>query len=299
VHRYQPLIRVRGLPVFPDGPLVDQIEARASIDTLESHFGSRDDVETRLLRRGVDFDHVVLAVSLGMVEIVAGELIADRPEWREMTNHLGTVATQAFQVWLRPDERDLGWHEPGVTTSAYISPFDTWASMPQTLWSEDWPEHDRPATVAYFCGPLAAEWPTTQRHTDYVRSCQQRVHAEAIAHLDRHIGLYLPGAVTEHGFDWRLLAGANGHSGSAALGSQHISVNIDPSDRYVQSLPGTDRYRLRPDESGYDNLVLAGDWTNSGLNAGCIEAAVLSGLQAANALLGRGRQYRIRGFLLP
>ena len=78
-----------------------------------------------------------------------------------------------------------------------------------------------------------------------------------------------------------------------------MSVNIDPSDRYVQSVPGSDKFRLRSDESGYDNLVLAGDWTDSGFNAGCIEAAVMSGLQAANALLGRGHRYRIRGFYMP
>ena len=64
-------------------------------------------------------------------------------------------------------------------------------------------------------------------------------------------------------------------------------------------MPGSDKHRLRPDESGYDNLVLAGDWTDCGLNAGCIEAAVMSGLEAANALLGRGRFYRIRGYWLP
>jgi uncharacterized protein with NAD-binding domain and iron-sulfur cluster len=95
------------------------------------------------------------------------------------------------------------------------------------------------------------------------------------------------------------LSGNDVHVGSAALATQHVSINIDPSDRYVQSIPGTDRYRLRPDESGYDNLVLAGDWTDSGMNAGCIESSVLSGLQAANALLGRGRYHRIRGFYVP
>lgn len=81
--------------------------------------------------------------------------------------------------------------------------------------------------------------------------------------------------------------------------TQHVSVNVDPSDRYVQSVPGSDKYRLRPDESGYDNLVLAGDWTDCGMNAGCIEAAVMSGLEAANAVLGRGRFYRVRGYWLP
>jgi hypothetical protein len=120
-----------------------------------------------------------------------------------------------------------------------------------------------------------------------------------VTFLDRHVGLYFPNAVSEAGFAWHLLCGVNGQRGREALATQHVSVNIDPSDRYVQSLPGSDQYRLRPDESGYDNLVLAGDWTDCGMNAGCIEAAVMSGLQAANALLGRARFHRIRGFYMP
>ena len=87
--------------------------------------------------------------------------------------------------------------------------------------------------------------------------------------------------------------------GAEALATQHVSVEHRSLRPLRPVAPGTDRYRLRPDESGYDNLVLAGDWTDSGLNAGCIEAAVLSGLQAANALLGRGRYHRIRGYYLP
>jgi uncharacterized protein with NAD-binding domain and iron-sulfur cluster len=299
IDQYGPLTTVRGLPVFPSTPLDDQIQQGVRTEELESHFGRRDDVETRVLRRGVDFDHVVLASSLGMVEFVASELIADRPEWRDMTTHLRTVATQAFQLWLRPTESALGWNRPGITTSGYVAPFDTWASMPQTLWAEEWPEDDRPRTIAYFCGAFDAEWPTSDGHEDYVGRCRQRVLARAAEYLDRHVSLYLPAAVSADGFSWHLLSGANGHRGTSALETQHVSVNIDPSDRYVQSVPGSDKYRLRPDESGYDNLFLAGDWTDSGINAGCIEAAVMSGLQAANALLGRGRYHRIRGFYMP
>ncbi len=299
IDQYQPLTTVRGLPVFPSAPLDDQIRPGVRMEDLESHFGRRDDVEKRVLRRGVDFDHVVLGTSIGMVEFVASELIADRPEWRDMTTHLRTVATQAFQLWLRPTESTLGWNRPGITTSGYVAPFDTWASMPQTLWAEDWPENESPRTVAYFCGAFDAEWPTSDGHEDYLGRCRERVLAHAVKYLDDHVGLYLPAAVSEDGFAWHLLSGADGHRGTSALETQHISVNIDPSDRYVQSVPGSDKYRLRPDESGYDNLVLAGDWTDSGINAGCIEAAVMSGLQAANALLGRGRYYRIRGFYIP
>ncbi|CAN5303860.1 hypothetical protein BH09ACT8_BH09ACT8_24900 [soil metagenome] len=297
---YEPLIKVDGLPVFPNAPLLDQLATRSEqrLDDLESHFAARDDAETRVLRRGFDFEHVVLAASLGMVQIVAAELITDRPEWREMTTHLRTVATQSFQLWLRPDESELGWDRPGVTTSGYVAPFDTWASMPQTLWAEQWPDGDRPGTVAYFCGVLDAPWPTTDNHPDYVARCRQKVIGEAVDYLDRHVGFYLPNAVDTQGFAWHLLCGVESEHGGAALNTQHVSVNIDPSDRYVQSVPGSDKYRLRSDESGYDNLVLAGDWTDSGMNAGCIEAAVMSGLQAANALLGRSRSHRIRGFYL-
>jgi uncharacterized protein with NAD-binding domain and iron-sulfur cluster len=294
---YDPLTRVGGLPVFPAAPMADQLADDAQTTGLESHFGPRADVETRVLRRGIDFDHVVLATSIGMVGLVAAELIDDNPDWTAMTTHVSTVATQAFQLWLRPREDELGWDRPGVTTSGYVAPFDTWASMSQTLWAEGWPDADRPETVAYFCGAFDAEWPTSQ--PNYAEACRQRVIARGLEYLDRHVGLYLPGAVTEAGFDWDVLCGADGLRGAAALDTQHVSVNVDPSDRYVLSVPGSDKYRLRPDESGYDNLVLAGDWTDCGMNAGCIEAAVMSGLQAANALLGRARSHRIKGYFIP
>ena len=299
VDEYDPLITVRGLSVFPNAPLAEQIQASDGLDDLESHFAKRDDVETSVLQRGKDFDHVVLAVSLGMIPVVAEALIEDRPEWREMTTHVRTIATQAFQLWLRPDEQALGWPRPGATITAYVRPFETWASMSQTLWAEGWPDEDRPGTVAYFCGSLGVPWPATEDHDGYLRRCRDMVHLDASDYIDQHLGLYFPNAVTEQGFAWHLLWGADGQRGPAAMATQHVSVNIDPSDRYVQSVPGSDAYRLRPDESGYDNLVLAGDWTDCGLNAGCIEAAVMSGLEAANAILGRGRYHRIRGFYMP
>ena len=242
---------------------------------------------------------MVFAVSVGMVPIVAEELMEDRTEWREMAMHVRTVATQAFQIWMRPDEPTLGWHEPGVTISAYLRPFETWASMPQTLWTEDWPDDDKPGSVAYFCGTLDAPWPTSEVGNGYAHRHQQVVRRAAVDYIDRNLGPYFPGAVTENGFSWHLLSGVNGERGEEALATQHVSVNVDPSDRYVQSVPGTERYRLRPDESGYDNLTLAGDWTDSGMNAGCIEAATMSGLEAANAVLGRSRYHRIRGYYMP
>ena len=106
----------------------------------------------------------------------------------------------------------------------------------------------------------------------------------------------LPGFVDDHGQPrWDLLCGAGDDAGEDRLRSQYWRANVDPSDRYVQSLPGTDHLRLRSDASGFHNMVLAGDWTDNGINAGCIEAAVLSGLKAANALLGRDRKDGVLG----
>ena len=63
-----------------------------------------------------------------------------------------------------------------------------------------------------------------------------------------------------------------------------MRVNIDPSERYVLSVPGSVAYRLWPDRSGLHNLYLAGDWVRSGVNAGCIEAAVIAGRMTARAI---------------
>jgi len=235
-----------------------------------------------------------------MAGVVCRELVEDRPEWRDMIANVATVGTQSFQLWLREPEPALGWPHPGATVSGYVKPFDTWGSMPQLIEAEDWLDDDRPAAIAYFCGALAAPWPPpadTATGRAYQQRQGARVRARAIEFLDRDLRHLLPGAVGDHGFRWELLCGRDGRTGPAAFASQFWTANVDPSDRYVQSLPGTGRYRLRSDESGYDNLFLAGDWTDSGLNAGCIEAAVLSGLQAANAVLGRARRHRVVGYL--
>ena len=294
---YEPLVRVGELPGFPSTPLVEQLDAPPEIERepLESHFCDWPDAETRVLRDGEDFDVIVFAIPVGMAPVLCRELVDDRPEWRELTGRMTTTATQAVQLWLREDEVTLGWREPGTTVSAYESPFNTWASMPQLIEVERWPAGDRPGSIAYFCGALQAPWPANGDRPAYVAEQRARVRANAVDLVERRLAHLLPGTSEAGSFRWELLCGRNGHAGHGAIDTQLYLANIDPSDRYVQCSPGTDAYRLRADESGYDNLFLAGDWTDNGLNAGCIEAAVLSGLQAANAVLGRSRSYRVVG----
>ena len=51
-------------------------------------------------------------------------------------------------------------------------------------------------------------------------------------------------------------------------------------------MPGETKYRISPLDRTFDNLTIAGDWTECGLSLGCVEAAVMSGLLASNALSG-------------
>ena len=65
------------------------------------------------------------------------------------------------------------------------------------------------------------------------------------------------------------------------------TANVEPSSRYVLSVPGSTQFRLHSDRSGFTNLYLAGDWTKvPDVNAGCVEVACMSGLAAAAALSG-------------
>ena len=117
-----------------------------------------------------------------------------------------------MQLWLREDEPALGWREPGATVSAYESPFNTWASMPQLIDAERWPAADRPGTIAYFCGALQAPGRPTRprrvrgRHRAHVR-------ANAVDLVERRLAHLLPGTSADGSFRWDLLCGRDGHAG--------------------------------------------------------------------------------------
>ncbi len=69
--------------------------------------------------------------------------------------------------------------------------------------------------------------------------------------------------------------------------AEYARQNVAAVDRFTMTVAGGTAARLRPDESGYENLALAGDWTRNGMNFGNIESSVRSGLLAARALDAR------------
>ena len=104
--------------------------------------------------------------------------------------------------------------------------------------------------------------------------------------MNDRLGVLWPKAVTGKPtqFCWNLLEAPDDLLGPKKLDYQYLRVNIDPSERYVLSVPGSVEFRLWPDRSGVHNLYLAGDWVRSGVNAGCIEAAVIAGRMTARAI---------------
>jgi hypothetical protein len=97
----------------------------------------------------------------------------------------------------------------------------------------------------------------------------------------------------------RLVAADGKAAGGAALPDQFISVNDRDSDRYTLSLPDSLQYRISPLDTSVANMTIAGDWTECSFNAGCVEAAVMSGMLAAHAISGQPDLNAIVGYHHP
>jgi uncharacterized protein with NAD-binding domain and iron-sulfur cluster len=306
---YAPLIDIRGLPCWPSRPdysqLVDGERLEREGWEFESYWDERR-ARPRTLRVTDDFDLAVLGVSLGAIPYVCREIVARDPRWRAMIDHVRTVATQAFQVWMSEDLRDLGWNDKPIVLCGFAEPFDTWADMRHLIAQESWPH--RPRTLAYFCNvlpdPDGSNGPAQREHCQAQR---QQVRLNAIRFLNGDVAHLWPNAVDASGeFRWDLLvdpteadgAGAPA-AGEARFASQYWTANMNPSDRYALSLPGSSAYRISPLDRTYDNLTIAGDWTACGFNAGCVEAAVMSGRLAAHAISKSPRLEDIVGFDHP
>ncbi|HWB80916.1 MAG TPA: hypothetical protein VG755_38400, partial [Nannocystaceae bacterium] len=80
--------------------------------------------------------------------------------------------------------------------------------------------------------------------------------------------------------------GVDARAPADRLAAQWFNIACYPSDLYVLSRPGEMRLRMAPHESGVRFMMLAGDWTKTDLNCGCVEASTQSGMLAARALSG-------------
>ena len=290
---YQPLVDVRGLPCWPDRPLYEQLvdgqALEASGINLESYWAKPWKGQRPVtLERGRDYDLLVMGISLGTFPYLCEELLQHSPKWRRMVEALQTNQTLGVQVWLSRTLEELGWRSPPTVMTGYAEPLNTYADMAQLIPRETW----LPGVVkdvAYFTAPLldAPVIPPFTDH-DFPRREHERLKQLSIRWLRECTGALWPKAPCYNptGLDWELLVDPRGKQGVARFDSQFWRANIDPPERYVLSLPGSTAARLGSHESDFPNLYLAGDWTLTGLNCGCVEAATMSGLQASQAISG-------------
>jgi uncharacterized protein with NAD-binding domain and iron-sulfur cluster len=305
---YEPLVDVDGLPCWPNQPLWAQLHDGSRLEhegrDFESFFDSRFD-ERRTVRVGEDFDLVVLGVGLGAIPHVCREIVVRDPRWRAMVDHVKTVATQSLQLWLKTDMKALGWHDRPVNVSGFVEPFDTWADMSHLAGEECW--DDPPRAIAYFCSVLPdVEAIPPRDRNDWIEITNRRVRQHAVDFMERDLQHLWPRAHTAGGgFRWELLADARGRQtlrnpvGNEQIDTQFWIGSVNPTDRYTLSLPGSLIYRISPLDRTYDNMTIAGDWTNAGFNAGCVEAAVMSGMLAAHAISRSPALNEIVGFDHP
>ena len=306
---YNPLYEVKGLKCWPSFPLTDQIvdgEKLASTrENLESHWTPWKDYKTKqVFRRGEDFDIVINGISLGALADVAPQLRQQKPAWANMIDNVKTVQTQAFQIWTHPDTEGLRKPPRGTEKKlpespifgGFAQPHNTCADMSHLLPRENWPEQDGPDGVYYFCGPMV-EPSLVPMSNDfgYPAESAMRVKVRAEQWLRTNGQFLFPGAVSKGypgGFpdtwDFNILYQPSGvvPLQSQVFDGQFWRGNIDPTERYVLSVKGSTQSRIRASDTGYDNLFCAGDWTYTGLNYGCVEAATMSGMEASRAVCG-------------
>lgn len=303
---FSPLFDVKGLPCWPSEPdfekLVEGEQLKREGINLESYDGRWEPRELLTLKQGRDFDEVLCGISLGALPYVAGKLVRGSVAWKAAVDNVLTVSTQGDQLWMTKKAQDLGWTGKGEPITSCLdyspnSPLDTWGDMSYLAARENWPAAQVPAGTAYLVGAAAdmepfeatAEGPKQPLSAFDQQAANLKGRAWLLSFLKGPSKSFWPGAMQEGDFDWSLLVDLRSPAatGEARLDSQWFRLNVQPNERYVLSVAGSDEHRL--DVHGgaeYPNLYLAGDWTKCTLNVGCVEAAAISGCLAAHAMSG-------------
>jgi len=311
--------KYRALQVFGDGMLCFPAQAdhdqlvegqeltRRNIDLEDSWNAWDKGRPLESLRLGRDFDAVVLGVSIGGLPMLCADLAkaADArpparrgsrgltPKLSAMLKNVRSIETMAAQLWFKPSFAELKGPSADGVGVEYAQPFDTWSEMNHLLPHERWPAGKEPGALVYLCS--AVDEPAGYApppFSDHGHSARRREEVKHVLRrgLELHGARILSGTETHGQLDYGLLSDPQERPANARLDAQFWCATTNPSDRYVLSAPGSNRHRLRPHESGYENLVMTGDWTLTSISAGCVEGTVMSGKDASRALTGFPRQ---------
>jgi len=280
VAEYQPLVTVRDLACWPSEPdyaqIADGARLKASGASLEHwNSGWTDAGGSLTLRRDVDFSRVVLAISYSVLPQVTASLRSN-PRWAAMLAGLGVTDTVSAQLWFARTRQALGRSGSADIIGGYVEPWSSLSDFTHLLPRESWPAQDGPACLYYTCGPSKnADPPDDAGVFDSLKSFLQAAGAPL-----------WPAAGAMGTFDWNVLWAPPGTVGEDRLRAQYWRVNSDPTEQYVIASAGTSAARLRADQTGFDNLMIAGEWVDTAVNISAIESTAMAGMRASRAICG-------------
>lgn len=307
---YEPLRQVKGLACWPSEPRYDQIvPAQAALlqekkidlenfwtdwpEVYEATF--KKPLPTITLQHGRDFDSIIFGIPTASLPYTCPELLAKSEVLRNSQKTVKTVVTQAYQLWTDLNLTELGWtiypipgEDPVV--GAWTEPLDTWAAMNQLICREDWSELGlNPQNIAYYCGVQnVVEIPPRDRHS-FPAESKAAVKAACIEQMNHHTYSLWPNAGSAEQFDWSVLTDPENREGEARFDSQYWRSNTSPTERYTMSVVNSTVTRIDTKLPDFSNIYFTGDWIKTGINAGCVEAATMAGLQTSRAICGYPR----------
>jgi len=199
---------------------------------------------------------------------------------------------------MLPSLEELGfdrasWGLPPVhgapNVVVYQNPMYSWLDSSLVLSNEDWPADQTPKFLAYFTGPYVLHKPLPPFSNHHYQSLEnERLRIAFEQWLMDNAGWFWPGGTTylyPQGLNFQLLADVSKSTdGNTRFVNQFFRANVRPTDHYTLSVPNSAKYRLKADNSGFQNMYLCGDWIDFGGNVGYIDGTIQSGQQAAQAL---------------
>jgi uncharacterized protein with NAD-binding domain and iron-sulfur cluster len=306
VETYEPTIgpeaKSHNLEHWPECPRWDQIKDGDALKKLDfESYWCNHSTDKPALRQGEDFDEVVLAIPVGAFKRLnaapgpCAELIAASTRFKKMTDAASLVPTISVQAWCVPSLAELGWPPQGLASvgtndyplSCGPPPLSIWADRTVVLDYEHWPNRPPPASLQYLCDAFETSlYKEPPECAETPHKAHRHALRLAVEWLEERSRVLWPAASPSDVFDWNVLYDPEGRSGADRIYYQVVKANVDPSACCTGSPAGSTRWRLRADRSGFAHLFLAGSWIDTGFNVESIETAVISGRQAARAIIG-------------